>query len=129
MKKLKTSCDLQTCMLCRLCQKEWIPAVAAHRSNFKFNKGNVIFEEGETVKGIFFVYEGTVKVHKHWGADKELIMQYWLRRLTSYWIQPLLNAGSSTYKTAVTWCYHHVQDKKIAMQNCGRCSGLNLSMT
>ena len=76
MKKLKTSCDLQTCMLCRLCQKEWIPAVAAHRSNFKFNKGNVIFEEGETVKGIFFVYEGTVKVHKHWGADKELIMRF-----------------------------------------------------
>ena len=62
-------------MLCRLCQKEWIPAVAAHRSNFKFNKGNVIFEEGETVKGIFFVYEGTVKVHKHWGAggDPRLI--------------------------------------------------------
>ena len=76
MKKLKTSCDLQTCMLCRLCQKEWIPAVAAHRSNFKFNKGNVIFEEGETVKGIFFVYEGTVKVQKNWGADKELIMRF-----------------------------------------------------
>ena len=76
MKKLKTGCDLHTCMLCRLCQKEWIPAVAAHRSNFKFNKGDVIFEEGETVKGIFFGYEGAAKVHKHWGADKELILRF-----------------------------------------------------
>jgi len=76
MKKLKTGCDLQTCMLCRLCQKEWIPAVAAHRTNFKVAKGQTIFREGDEVKGIYFVYEGAVKVHKHWGEEKELILRF-----------------------------------------------------
>ena len=76
MKKSKSSCDLKTCLLCRLCQKEWIPAVAFHRSNLKFNKGEIIFEEGSQVHGIYFVYEGTVKVHKHWGDEKELILRF-----------------------------------------------------
>lgn len=75
MKKNKIGCDLKTCLLCRLCHKEWVPAIEAHRSNFKVNKGEIIFKEGEEVKGIYFVYEGTVKVHKHWG-DKELILRF-----------------------------------------------------
>jgi len=36
----------------------------------------MIFEEGNEVKGIYFVYEGTVKVHKHWGEEKELILRF-----------------------------------------------------
>jgi len=76
MKKTKPACNLKTCLLCKLSQKEWIPAVAAHRSNFKFSKGEVIFKEGNEVKGIYFVYEGTVKVHKHWGENKELILRF-----------------------------------------------------
>lgn len=75
MKTLKTGCDLQTCLLCRLCQKEWIPAVDAQRKNFTVKKGEAIFEEGDEVKGIFFVYDGAVKVHKHWG-EKELILRF-----------------------------------------------------
>ena len=76
MKKLKSVCDLKACLLCQLSKKEWIPAVALHRTNFKYNKGEVIFREDEELKGIFFVYEGTVKVHKHWGPDKELILRF-----------------------------------------------------
>lgn len=76
MKKFKPGCDLKTCLLCRLCQKDWIPAVAAHRTNFKIEKGEAIFREEDEVKGIYFVYEGTVKVHKHWGDDKELILRF-----------------------------------------------------
>lgn len=76
MKKTKSVCDVNTCVLCRLCQKEWRPAVAAHRTNYKVDKGETIFCEGEAVSGIYFVYEGTVKVHKHWGKDKELIVRF-----------------------------------------------------
>jgi CRP-like cAMP-binding protein len=36
----------------------------------------VIFKEDEEVKGIFFTYDGTVKVHKHWSRDKELILRF-----------------------------------------------------
>ena len=75
MKKNKAGCDLNTCLLCRLCHKEWIAAIAAHRTNFEVSKGEIIFKEGDQVKGIYFVYEGTVKVHKHWG-DKELILRF-----------------------------------------------------
>jgi CRP/FNR family transcriptional regulator len=75
MKKSKESCDLSTCLLCKLCHKEWKAAIGAHRTNFKVAKGEVIFSEKEEVKGIYFVYEGTVKVHKHWG-DKELILRF-----------------------------------------------------
>ena len=75
MKRSKIECDLNTCLICRLCHKEWITAIATHRTNFKINKGEVIFLEGEEVKGIYFVYDGTVKVHKHWG-DKELILRF-----------------------------------------------------
>lgn len=76
MKTIKSGCDLKTCLLCRLCKKEWIPAVKLHRTNHKYNKGEIIFREDEEVRGIFFVYDGTVKVHKHWGNEKELILRF-----------------------------------------------------
>jgi CRP/FNR family transcriptional regulator len=56
--------------------KEWIPAVEKHRTNYTFKKGELIFKEGDEVKGIYFVYEGLVKVHKHWDAEKELILRF-----------------------------------------------------
>lgn len=34
-----------------------------------------MFEEGEPVSGIYFIVSGKVKVHKRWGADKELIVR------------------------------------------------------
>lgn len=41
-----------------------------------FKKGETIFREGDLVEGIYFVYEGTVKVHKKWGSEKELIIRF-----------------------------------------------------
>lgn len=75
MKKHNT-CDLQTCFLCRRCLPEWLPAVQAHRTTLHFKKGELIFEEGQPVHGIYFVYSGTVKVHKKWGTEKELIIRF-----------------------------------------------------
>jgi CRP-like cAMP-binding protein len=75
MKKSKQDCDISTCMLCKLCLKEWKPAVSVHRQNFYYKKGEVLFNEGDEVNGIFFIYEGAVKVHKHWG-EKELIVRF-----------------------------------------------------
>src|SRR5919197_2006890 len=75
MKKSKQECDVNTCMLCKLCLKEWRPAVSAHRQNFHYKKGEDLFNEGDKVNGIYFIYEGMVKVHKHWG-EKELIVRF-----------------------------------------------------
>ena len=76
MKKLSTSCDLKSCFLCLQCLPEWLPAIQAHRKTLTFKKGELIFREGEPVRGIYFVYSGTVKVHKKWGTEKELIIRF-----------------------------------------------------
>ena len=75
MKKSKNECDLKSCFFCRLCLKEWLPAIGNNRKNFQLRKGEVLFLEGEKVTGIYFVYAGKVKVHKKWG-DKELIVRF-----------------------------------------------------
>ncbi len=62
--------------MCQACLKEWHPAIAANKKNFKVKKGEVIFNEGDPVKGIYFVYEGNFKVHKRWGPEKELIIRF-----------------------------------------------------
>lgn len=76
MKKDKTGCDGKTCMLCRWAAREWKLTTDLHRKNFLIKKGQTFFNEGDPVQGIFFVYEGLVKVHKHWGEDKELIIRF-----------------------------------------------------
>lgn len=76
MKPLKQPCNLDKCLLCRLCLKDWLPAVAANRKTFQLKKGESLFREGDQMNGIYFVYEGLVKVHKHWGEEKELIVRF-----------------------------------------------------
>ena len=76
MKKSKGKCDLNSCFFCTSCMKEWLPAIDCNRKNFNFKKGETIFGEGDKVTGIYFVYEGKVKVHKKWGDDKELIVRF-----------------------------------------------------
>lgn len=75
MKKTKKNCDLKSCLFCRLCLKEWLPAIDANRQTWQANKGELLFKEGEKVTGIYFVYTGAVKVHKKWG-EKELIVRF-----------------------------------------------------
>lgn len=74
--KKNYECDLQSCLLCRLCLKDWLPAIAAHKKNIFIKKGQHIFTEGDAVKGIFFIYSGNVKVHKRWDEEKELIIRF-----------------------------------------------------
>lgn len=76
MKKGKHNCDLKSCFFCKLSLKEWLPAIDANRQMQQFKKGEVIFKEGEEVKGMYFIYEGMAKVHKKWGDDKELIVRF-----------------------------------------------------
>ena len=76
MKETKKHCDLATCAMCRFCLKDWLPAIDINRKNYEVKKGQIIFNEGDTVQGIYFVYSGTVKVHKQWGGDKELIIRF-----------------------------------------------------
>lgn len=75
MKRNKKGCDLKSCSFCTGCLPEWLPAIAAARKTFDFKKGELLFEEGAVVSGIYFIVSGKVKVHKRWGAAKELIIR------------------------------------------------------
>lgn len=75
MKPNKKNCDLKSCVLCTQCQKDWLPAIDASRKSYHYNKGELLFKEGEEVMGIYFINTGLVKVHKKWGSDKELILR------------------------------------------------------
>jgi CRP-like cAMP-binding protein len=75
MKQNKKNCDLQSCMLCRQCLKDWLPALDANRKSFHFKKGELLFKEGDSMTGMFFIESGVVKVHKKWNDDKELIVR------------------------------------------------------
>ncbi len=74
-KKQKKECDLKSCVLCRQCLSSWLPAIDANRQYMHFKKGQLLFEEGHEVKGMFFINAGLVKVHKKWESEKELILR------------------------------------------------------
>lgn len=76
MKISKVGCDLKSCFFCKGCLPEWIPAIECNRKTFHVKKGEVLFQEGDVVTGVYFVNDGKIKVHKKWGADKELIVRF-----------------------------------------------------
>jgi len=69
-------CDLTSCFLCSSCIPNWRLAVESNKRNFRVKKGQSIFKEGDPVTGVFFVYDGYVKVHKKWDNEKELIIRF-----------------------------------------------------
>ena len=75
MKISKKKYNIENCYLSKNSLKEWLPAIEANKKVFEFKKGELIFKEGDLVEGIYFVYDGKVKVHKKWG-DKELILRF-----------------------------------------------------
>ncbi len=74
LKKIK--CDLNSCSLCKSCKREWLPAIDANRKVYQLKKGDVLFKEGEEVKGMYFITDGLVKVHKKWDDEKEMILRF-----------------------------------------------------
>ena len=72
----KKKCDLNTCSMCRGCQPEWLKAIDSSRKMLHFKKGALLFQEGDPVAGMYFIYSGLVKVHKQWGKEKELIVRF-----------------------------------------------------
>lgn len=72
----ETPCSLDHCFLCRHCMPEWKEVTAMHRKTLTFRKGKSLFEQGEPVKGIFFIYSGAVKIHAPWGDGREMIIRW-----------------------------------------------------
>ncbi|HTI93189.1 MAG TPA: Crp/Fnr family transcriptional regulator [Puia sp.] len=69
-------CNLTDCFLCRHSIPEWKAVIALKKTTLHIKRGKQLFAEGEKVKGIFFIYSGSVKVHKQWIKDKDLILRF-----------------------------------------------------
>lgn len=76
MRKSSPICDLKSCFLCRHILPQWAAVVETNKKNQSYKKGETIFKEGEQVKGIYFVYTGTIKIHKKWDEKKDLILRF-----------------------------------------------------
>src|SRR5690242_13150444 len=68
-------CNLNSCFLCQHCSEGWKELIRLKKTTIFYKKGKTIFSEGEKVKGIYFIYSGSVKVHKKWLDKKELIIR------------------------------------------------------
>jgi len=76
MKKDKAQYDLKPAFLYDRCIKDWWPALDAQKKIIQTQKGELIFKEGDTVHGVYFMIDGVAKIHKHWIEDKELIVRF-----------------------------------------------------
>ena len=50
--------------------------MAANRKSYHYNKGELLFKEGDKVEGMYFIHAGKVKVYKKWDDEKELIVRF-----------------------------------------------------
>lgn len=62
--------------MCWHCSEGWLSIIGEERLTKKFKKGAVIFKEGDATKGIYFLLEGSIKVHKRWGEGRDLILHF-----------------------------------------------------
>ncbi len=46
------------------------------KQTLKFHKGETIFEDGDTPKGVYFIQKGTAKLSKHGVSGKEQILRF-----------------------------------------------------
>lgn len=69
-------CDVLQCFLCSHCSKHWRELIALKKKTFVLKKGAQIFRQGDRVHGIYFIYEGSAKVHARWDEEKELIVRF-----------------------------------------------------
>lgn len=56
--------------------KEDFAKYLAEKKSLKFHKGEVIFEDGEDAKGVYFIKSGTAKLGKHGVYGKEQILRF-----------------------------------------------------
>jgi len=74
MKRNLTECD-HSCFMCKNILQEWWETIDIKRNIINVKKGQKFINEGCEMPGVFFIQEGFVKVHKHWG-DREMIVRF-----------------------------------------------------
>ena len=57
------------------CSKEWIDFIEFHKSVYTLQKDNLVFKEGDDVKGLFIINKGKIKVFSNESTGKEKIFR------------------------------------------------------
>ena len=73
-KKLKEAFDIKG--LDKRLSAESYSQINESREDLKFHKGDVIFEDGEFPKGVYFIEKGTVKLSKSGSYGKDHILRF-----------------------------------------------------
>jgi len=75
MKRKCENCNLTKCFINRHCSAEWKPLITFYKTSTDYPAGATIFSEGDTVKGIYQIYSGKIKVVTSINGDKERIVR------------------------------------------------------
>ncbi len=75
MKRLCESCTHYNCYFNKYTSDEWKPIISHYKSNIDSPAGATIFSTGESVKGIYQIYAGKVKIVSSLGDGKERIVR------------------------------------------------------
>lgn len=56
------SCAARNCPIVKYVKPELLSNVSANKETFRYKKSELVFSEGNLVKGLYFIRQGTVKV-------------------------------------------------------------------
>ena len=70
------TCDSENCFIRRHVKMEWKRRLIKTKHSSTFQKRQVIFSEGDPVSGIYFIYNGKVKVYKSSMSGRTQIVRF-----------------------------------------------------
>ncbi|MBL0343117.1 MAG: Crp/Fnr family transcriptional regulator [Bacteroidetes bacterium] len=69
-------CNSENCYINKYVNKEWKKKTDSKRITLSFKKGESVFREGEPVSGIYFIYQGKVKVYNSGFKNRTQIVRF-----------------------------------------------------
>lgn len=75
MKRKCENCSHYKCFINKYCSTEWKPLITHYKTSTDYPAGATIFNEGDSVLGIYQIYSGKIKVVTSFNGDKERIVR------------------------------------------------------
>lgn len=73
MKRKCETCTHYKCFINKYCSPEWKPLISFHKTSEHYPAGATIFSAGDSIKGIFQIYSGKIKVVTTDGEKEQII--------------------------------------------------------
>lgn len=66
-------CENENCFICKNITSDWLELFRTKRAVKQFKKNDLIFREGDDVKGVYVILSGKVKIDMSWGSKKHIL--------------------------------------------------------